>query len=101
MGWGKAVKGKGKASGPYSGGGGGREQAPDECKAFVGNLSFKTRFGRLKDHIRDTAGVEVKFANIMSKGFGKNGRPWSKGRAVIEFESVEDCAAAIAACNGT
>mmetsp|Transcript_55765 Transcript_55765/g.88388 ORF Transcript_55765/g.88388 Transcript_55765/m.88388 type:complete len:125 (-) Transcript_55765:64-438(-) len=104
MGYGKAKgKGKGKGDGPY-GGGGEREQKDDSLKAYVGNLSFRTQFGRLKDHIRETAGVEVAFVKIMtdaSKGYGKHGRPFSKGRGVIEFNSAEDAQTAIAACNGT
>merc|ERR1712228_417285 len=82
----------------------GREEAPDECKCYVGNLSFKTRFGFLKDHIRDTSGVEPTHVSIMtdaSKGLGKSGRPFSKGKAVITFSSAEDCTTAIAACNGS
>jgi len=85
-------------------GGGGREEVPDERKAYVGNLSFKTRFGFLKDHIRDTAGVEVAHVRIMedkAKGLGPKGRPYSKGRGVVEFHTAEDCTTAIAACNGT
>merc|ERR1711920_368862 len=111
MGWGKGFgkaggKGKGKAASPYGGGGGApqREEVPDERKAYVGNLSFKTRFGFLKDHIRDTAGVEVAHVRIMedkAKGLGPKGRPYSKGRGVIEFHTAEDCTTAIAACNGT
>merc|ERR1712217_100582 len=111
QGFGKAAgKGKGKASTPYGGGaqakGGAsqREEVPDERKAYVANLSFKTRFGFLKDHIKEHAGVEVKFVKIMtdaSKGVGKQGRPFSKGRGIIEFATEDDCATAIAACNGT
>merc|ERR1712187_975821 len=103
-GFGKAGgKGKGAAAGPYGGGGASeREQVPDERKAYVGNLSFKTRFGFLKDHIKATAGVAVKHVTIMtdrSKGVGPKGHPYSKGRGIIEFNSAEDCITAIATCN--
>merc|ERR1712087_689483 len=108
MSWGKGfgkAGGKGKGASPYGGGGAvEREQVPDELKAYVGNLSFKTRFGFLKDHIKATSGVEVKHVKIMtdsSKGVGPKGHPYSKERGIIEFNTAEDCITAIATCNGT
>jgi len=61
-------------------------------KVFVGNLSFKTRESELA-HAFSTAGVNVKTANIITRG------PRSLGYGFVEFDTVEDAQKAVTFMN--
>jgi len=65
---------------------------PNANKIFVGNLSFRTSWQNLKDHMK-TVG-KVGRVNIFED---RNGR--SKGCGVVEFDSKEDADKAIKELN--
>jgi RNA recognition motif-containing protein len=58
------------------------------AKIFVGNLSFKTSWQRLKDHMRDVG--DVLRATIFEDRDGR-----SKGCGLVEFATREDALKAI------
>ena len=80
---------------PSGGGGGGRltgRSEKQDCRVYVGNLSWDVSWQDLKDHMRDAG--EVTFAEVMTQPDGR-----SKGCGVVEFESAEDAKQAIETLN--
>lgn len=70
--------------------GGGEKQ---DCRVYVGNLSWDVSWQDLKDHMR-TVGGEVSYAEVMK---GPDGR--SKGCGVVEFSSADEAQEAITQLN--
>lgn len=74
-------------------------------RVFVGNLSWRTSWQNLKDHMRSAG--NVRFADIFYERTGgpdqrrKGWRPRSKGCGVVEYETVEDAQNAIEELNET
>lgn len=84
---------------PGSGGGaaasgGGRHSGGEkqDCRVYVGNLSWDVSWQDLKDHMR--AAGDVSFAEVMQEQDGR-----SKGCGVVEFKTSEEAKAAIETLN--
>mmetsp|Transcript_19776 Transcript_19776/g.35860 ORF Transcript_19776/g.35860 Transcript_19776/m.35860 type:complete len:215 (+) Transcript_19776:119-763(+) len=93
-------KGSGTAAGGNASKGAPRKYEDDDpaCKVYIGNLSYKTKWGPLKDFMAQ-AGT-VTYAKVLEdKGAGKGGF-WSKGVGLAVFATPEEAAAAVASLNG-
>lgn len=80
---------------PSGGAGGGARSSGTEkqdCRVYVGNLSWDVSWQDLKDHMR-TAG-DVSFAEVMTQPDGR-----SKGCGVVEYGSAEEAKQAIETLN--
>mmetsp|Transcript_19868 Transcript_19868/g.25065 ORF Transcript_19868/g.25065 Transcript_19868/m.25065 type:complete len:501 (-) Transcript_19868:1552-3054(-) len=78
-----------------SGGGGARMSSEkQDCRVYVGNLSWDVSWQDLKDHMR-TAG-DVSFAEVMQEPGGR-----SKGCGVVEYKTPEEAKEAIDSLNDT
>lgn len=79
---------------PSGGGGGGRMTGSEkqDCRVYVGNLSWEVSWQDLKDHMRSAG--DVSFAEVMTQPDGR-----SKGCGVVEYESSEDAKQAIETLN--
>lgn len=80
---------------PSGGGGGGGRMTGSEkqdCRVYVGNLSWEVSWQDLKDHMRSAG--DVSFAEVMTQPDGR-----SKGCGVVEYESSEDAKQAIETLN--
>jgi len=66
-----------------------------DCRVYIGNLSWDTQWQDLKDHMRQLGG-DVTRADIMT---GPDGR--SKGCGIVEFASSFDAHAAISQLNNS
>lgn len=53
------------------------------CRVYVGNLSWEVAWQDLKDHMRDAG--EVVFSEVMTEGDGR-----SKGCGIVEFSTPEE-----------
>jgi RNA recognition motif-containing protein len=53
------------------------------CRVYVGNLSWEVAWQDLKDHMRDAG--EVVFAEVMTEGDGR-----SKGCGIVEYSTPEE-----------
>ena len=75
-------------------GGGGAPSAggKQDCRVYVGNLSWDVSWQDLKDHMRSAG--DVSFAEVMQEQDGR-----SKGCGVVEFKSSEEAKAAIETLN--
>lgn len=82
-----AAPAQGNGSDPASGPTGGK-------RVYVGNLSWDTRWQGLKDHMRDAG--EVVHAEVFTEASGR-----SAGCGIVEFETPEGAANAIATLNDT
>ena len=89
---GNAFHGAAAGGGRASGGGSGANQ---ECRVYVGNLSWEVSWQDLKDHMR-SAGGDVTFAEVMQEPDGR-----SKGCGVVAFKTSEDAKVAIDQLNDT
>lgn len=67
---------------------------PNKCSVYVGNLSFRTSWQDLKDHMREIGPVEN--AKIFQMHDGR-----SKGSGLVTFENAEDAQRAIQELNQT
>jgi len=101
--YGKAGKsGKGFAaagrSAPFPGGKG---EAEDDRKVFVGNLPFSAEWQELKDHFGQCGTIEhAKVLTMDGKGGGSTkGR--SRGKGLVIYSSAAEAKSAIAALNGS
>merc|ERR1719450_154709 len=74
----------------------GQGQTPLGRRLFVGNLAFKTSWQDLKDHFKTVGNVS--YANVMRESRDSN-RSKSKGWGIVEFETLEEAAAAIEQLN--
>ncbi len=84
-----------QTGGAPSGGGGGARlggNGKQDCRVYVGNLSWDVSWQDLKDHMRSAG--EVSFAEVMTQPDGR-----SKGCGVVEYESAEDAKQAIDTLN--
>lgn len=74
--------------------GGGRPDSGEkqDCRVYVGNLSWDVSWQDLKDHMRSAG--DVSFAEVMQEQDGR-----SKGCGVVEFKSSEEAKAAIETLN--
>jgi len=66
-------------------GGAGRVSGGEKqnCRVYVGNLSWEVAWQDLKDHMRDAG--EVVFAEVMTEGDGR-----SKGCGIVEYATPEE-----------
>jgi len=67
-------------------------------RVYVGNLSFKTQWGHLKDIFREHCG-DVLRVDIATDGDMIGIRPQSKGWAIVEFDTVEAASRAVQTMN--
>lgn len=84
--------GGGRASAGNAPSAGGEGNPKQDCRVYVGNLSWDVSWQDLKDHMRSAG--EVSFAEVMQEPDGR-----SKGCGVVEFESSEEAKAAIDTLN--
>lgn len=70
------------------------------CKVYVGNLSYRTRFKALKDHMAQSGGV-IAFAGIIGEDGSVDGYGWSRGFGFVIYETPEEAMSAIDKMNGT
>lgn len=77
----------------------GSEQGGGSCRVFVGNLSWRTSWQNLKDHMREAG--QVRFADVFYERASQGRRPRSKGCGVVEFETAEEAQKAIDELNET
>lgn len=71
-------------------------------RVFVGNLSWRTSWQNLKDHMRDAGDVvyaDVFYERRSGPQHQPGRRPRSKGCGVVEYETVEDAQRAIEELN--
>ncbi len=84
--------------GGFSGGGGGGRSGggseKQDCRVYVGNLSWDVSWQDLKDHMRSAG--DVSFAEVMQEADGR-----SKGCGVVEFKTADEAKAAIDTLNDT
>lgn len=87
--------GNAPSGGAGGGGGGGRMSSEkQDCRVYVGNLSWDVSWQDLKDHMRSAG--DVSFAEVMQEPGGR-----SKGCGVVEFKSPEEAKEAIDSLNDT
>jgi len=87
--------GGGGGGGAPAGGAGGRMSSEkQDCRVYVGNLSWDVSWQDLKDHMRSAG--DVSFAEVMQEPGGR-----SKGCGVVEFKSSEEAKEAIDSLNDT
>ncbi len=65
-----------------------------DCRVYVGNLSWDVSWQDLKDHMRSAG--DVSFAEVMQEPGGR-----SKGCGVVEYKSADDAKEAIETLNDT
>lgn len=72
-------------SGGRGGGGAGRVSGGEKqnCRVYVGNLSWEVAWQDLKDHMREAG--EVVFSEVMTEGDGR-----SKGCGIVEYATPEE-----------
>lgn len=79
----------------FGGGGGARMTSEkQDCRVYVGNLSWDVSWQDLKDHMRSAG--DVSFAEVMQEPGGR-----SKGCGVVEYKSPEEAKEAIESLNDT
>jgi len=71
---------------------GGNRGEKQDCRVYVGNLSWDVSWQDLKDHMRSAG--DVSHAEVMSEPDGR-----SKGCGVVEFKSSEEAKVAISTLN--
>lgn len=88
---GPAAGGAAQEGGDAQGEGGGDSQ---NCRVYVGNLSWDVAWQDLKDHMRDAG--DVVFAEVMTESEGR-----SKGCGIVEYATPEEAKEAINTMNDT
>jgi len=77
-----------------AGGGGRMNSEKQDCRVYVGNLSWDVSWQDLKDHMRSAG--DVSFAEVMQEPGGR-----SKGCGVVEYKTPEEAKEAIDTLNDT
>jgi len=81
-----AMKGQGKIS-----------ETAAERKVYIGNLSYRTKWQDLKDHMRQAG--ECEFCKVLTEDGSDWG--WSRGVGIAAFATEEEAQKAIAMLNGS
>jgi hypothetical protein len=89
-------------------GGKGGGKGPDNCKIYVGNISYKTRGWKLREHFQQAGNVTWtqlvahKPQNMpQGKGYGKGFEDKHKGMAMVEFGSPAEATNALMHLQGS
>merc|ERR1712118_589072 len=74
-----------------------KDRVDDNC-IYVGNLSYRTGWKKLKEHFSQAG--EVEYTKVHDYGWTPFGRPWSKGTGLVEFADAASAKKAMSTLQG-